>query len=238
VRSIFVDYDHALHCLYVFISILSIGNNFFNAVLLIDIIKKIPSLKDIINILEENLHQIIPTLALFLVALYIFAFYAFISFDDAFESDPDPGSDHAAGFQMYCDTLQHCLLSTVNVGIRSGGGLGENLSQVDYFDELYVTRYVFDMAFFLIINIVLLNIFFGIIIDAFADKRAVNTEQASEMVNQCFVCGVSKSRFDIENIPWKDHIYKQHNMHSYLAFVLYVKSKPASECTGVEKHVK
>ena len=65
---------------------------------MIDIIKKIPSLKDIINILEENLHQIVPTLALFLVALYIFAFYAFNNFDDAFESDPDPGSDHAAGF--------------------------------------------------------------------------------------------------------------------------------------------
>ena len=109
---------------------------------------------------------------------------------------------------MYCDTLANCLLSTVNVGIRSGGGLGENLSQVDYFDELYTTRYIFDMGFFLIINIVLLNIFFGIIIDAFADKRAVNTEQDLEMLNQCFVCGISKSRFDIENIPWKEHIYK------------------------------
>ena len=94
------------------------------------------------------------------------------------------------------------------------------------------------MGFFLIINIVLLNIFFGIIIDAFADKRAVNAEQNVEMLNQCFICGISKSRFDIENIPWKDHIYKQHNMHAYLAFVLYVQGKPSSECTGVEKWVK
>lgn len=78
------------------------------------------------------------------------------------------------------------------------------------------------MAFFLIINIVLLNIFFGIIIDAFADKRAVNAEQDLEMMNKCFICGISKSQFDIENIPWKEHIYKQHNMHAYLAFVLYV----------------
>ena len=84
---------------------------------------------------------------------------------------------------MYCDTLNHCLLSTINVGIRSGGGLGENLSQAQYTDPLYTTRYIFDMAFFLVINIVLLNIFFGIIIDAFADKRAVNTEQDFERMN-------------------------------------------------------
>lgn len=99
-------------------------------------------------------------------------------------------------------------------------------------------RYVFDFTFFLVINIVLLNIFFGIIIDAFADKRALLDEENSEMENQCFICGITKSRFDIENIPWKDHIYCQHNMHSYLAFILYVIDKPVLECTGVEKYVK
>jgi hypothetical protein len=97
-RSTVIDFDHAIHIFYVFISILSINQDFFSAILLIDIIKKIPSLKDIINIINENLNQIIPTLLLFCVCLYIFAFYAFITFSDAFESDPDPGSDHAAGF--------------------------------------------------------------------------------------------------------------------------------------------
>lgn len=80
------------------ISILSVTSNLFNALLLIDIIKKIPSLKDIIYILGENFDQIVSTLALFLVALYIFAFYAFNNFPDAFENDPDPGSPHAAAF--------------------------------------------------------------------------------------------------------------------------------------------
>jgi hypothetical protein len=59
----------------------------------------------------------------------------------------------------------------------------------------------------LIINLILLNIFFGIIIDAFADKRALLSEEQTELENQCFICGISKSQFDIENIPWKDHIY-------------------------------
>ena len=90
----------------------------------------------------------------------------------------------------------------------------------------------------MLINIILLNIFFGIIIDAFADKRALLNEHVEEMENYCFICGISKSNFDIENIPWKDHIYCQHNMHSYLAFILYVIEKPVLECTGVEKHVK
>jgi hypothetical protein len=30
-------------------------------------------------------------------------------------------------YQMYCDTLVKCLMSTINGGIRSGGGIGDPL---------------------------------------------------------------------------------------------------------------
>jgi len=94
---------------------------------------------------------------------------------------------------------------------------------------------MFDLLFFMIINIILMNIFFGIIIDSFSEKRDFDKLHTQEREGQCFICGITKSRFDIENIPWHDHIYQQHNMHSYLAFILYVKKKPMSECTGIEK---
>mmetsp|Transcript_30174 Transcript_30174/g.46119 ORF Transcript_30174/g.46119 Transcript_30174/m.46119 type:complete len:111 (-) Transcript_30174:16-348(-) len=83
-----------------------------------------------------------------------------------------------------------------------------------------------------------MNIFFGIIIDSFADKRALDNDNKNEMEGQCFICGITKSRFDIENIPWRDHVYTHHNLHAYLAFILYVNAKSKAECTGVEKFVK
>ena len=181
-------------------------------------------------------------MALFLVVLYISSFYAFREFPGDFETIIDPDSwfydKHAPDFFMYCGDLTQCFLSTTNVGIRAGGGLGEAITQRANDDPMFMTRYIFDFGFFLVINIILLNIFFGIIIDAFADKRALINEEQSEMENQCFICGITKSRFDIENIVWKEHIYCQHNMHAYLAFVLYVMDKPILECSGVEKYVK
>ena len=102
----------------------------------------------------------------------------------------------------------------------------------------FYTRYVFDMSFFMIINIILMNLFFGIIIDSFADKRDKNSSIYEEVECQCFICGITKSTFEIKNQPWNQHIYEDHNMHSYLAFLIYVKQKAKSECTGVEKWVK
>jgi hypothetical protein len=85
----------------------------------------------------------------------------------------------------------------MNFGIRAGGGIGDVLAQPKLSDDFYTERYIFDFLFFMIINIILMNIFFGIIIDSFADKRAGESEIESEVQNQCFICGISKSTFEI-----------------------------------------
>jgi len=59
----------------------------------------------------------------------------------------------------------------------------------------------------MVIIVILMNIFFGIIIDSFADKRARGAEIEDEVQGQCFICGITKSIFEIENVPWKEHIY-------------------------------
>ena len=82
---------------------------------------------------------------------------------------------------MYCETLVQCLCSTIQYGLRAGGGLGDALNQKGWKDDLYTTRYVFDILFFMIINIILMNIFFGIIIDSFADKRGKDAEVETEV---------------------------------------------------------
>ena len=145
-----------------------------------------------------------------------------MTFNGNFEAAAGPDDDDGPDFNMYCGSLSECLGSTANIGLRAGGGLGEALAQLTIDDPLFNTRTVFGFGFFLIVNIILLNIFFGIIIDAFADKRALVAEQAAEVEGKCFICGLSKYTFDIENIPWKLHVYCQHNVHAYLAFILYV----------------
>ena len=56
--------------------------------------------------------------------------------------------------------------------MRNGGGLGDYLHDVPKTDPSYAARTIFDIIFFLLINITLLNIIFGIILDTFADLRS------------------------------------------------------------------
>ena len=76
-----------------------------------------------------------------------------------------------------CMSLLHCFLSTVNYGIRMGGGMGEFLPPQTYAPEnkqAYFIRLVYDLTFFLFIITILLNVIFGIIIDTFAQLRSSN----------------------------------------------------------------
>jgi hypothetical protein len=64
-----------------------------------------------------------------------------------------------------CNTLASCFATTLNAGMRNGGGIADVMEEHFPFEPnglgMWGVRSVFDLAFFLIVIIVLLNIIFG-----------------------------------------------------------------------------
>lgn len=48
---------------------------------------------------------------------------------------------------------------------------------------------MFDLAFFFIVIIIVLNLIFGVIIDTFADLRNEKQQKEDILKNSCFICG-------------------------------------------------
>ena len=106
------------------------------------------------------------------IVLYIFAIFGYWFFHDMYLDENI--NSHIASImgEPTCTDLKHCFLSTINYGLRNGGGIGDSMLPQSYADkENYYLRFVFDLAFFMLIVIILLNIVFGIIIDSFAELR-------------------------------------------------------------------
>ena len=72
--------------------------------------------------------------------------------------------------------------------MRAGGGIGEAITHVDINNSHYWSRFIFDLTFFIIVIICLLNIIFGIIIDTFAALRDQRNELVEQIENNCFIC--------------------------------------------------
>lgn len=53
------------------------------------------------------------------------------------------------------------------------------------------------MSFYLVVTILLLNLVFAIIIDAFADIRNKHSKKEEDINDRCFICGISRVEFEI-----------------------------------------
>ncbi|XP_049298454.1 inositol 1,4,5-trisphosphate receptor isoform X1 [Anopheles funestus] len=154
---------------------------------------------------------------------------------------PTPGTDLADdGGEMKergCDSMIMCIITTLNQGLRNGGGIGDILRAPSRKETLFVPRVVYDLLFFFIVIIIVLNLIFGVIIDTFADLRSEKQQKELILKNTCFICGLNRSAFDNKTVSFEEHIKNEHNMWHYLYFIVLVKVKDPTEFTGPESYV-
>ncbi|XP_031782791.1 inositol 1,4,5-trisphosphate receptor isoform X4 [Nasonia vitripennis] len=136
-----------------------------------------------------------------------------------------------------CDSLIMCIITTLNQGLRNGGGIGDILRAPSSTEPLFVARVVYDLLFFFIVIIIVLNLIFGVIIDTFADLRSEKQQKELILKNTCFICGLNRSAFDNKTVSFEEHIKHEHNMWHYLYFIVLVRVKDPTEFTGPESYV-
>uniref|UniRef100_A0ABD2XM03 Inositol 1,4,5-trisphosphate receptor n=1 Tax=Trichogramma kaykai TaxID=54128 RepID=A0ABD2XM03_9HYME len=136
-----------------------------------------------------------------------------------------------------CDSLVMCIITTLNQGLRNGGGIGDILRAPSSTEPLFFARVIYDLLFFFIVIIIVLNLIFGVIIDTFADLRSEKQQKDQILKNTCFICGLNRSAFDNKTVSFEEHIKHEHNMWHYLYFIVLVKVKDPTEFTGPESYV-
>uniref|UniRef100_A0A8C3F4C5 Inositol 1,4,5-trisphosphate receptor n=1 Tax=Corvus moneduloides TaxID=1196302 RepID=A0A8C3F4C5_CORMO len=148
----------------------------------------------------------------------------------ALEADPEQ-------WERACDTLLMCIVTVLNHGLRNGGGVGDILRKPSKDESLFPARVVYDLLFFFIVIIIVLNLIFGVIIDTFADLRSEKQKKEEILKTTCFICGLERDKFDNKTVSFEEHIKYEHNMWNYLYFIVLVRVKNKTDYTGPESYV-
>ncbi|XP_034023350.1 inositol 1,4,5-trisphosphate receptor type 1-like [Thalassophryne amazonica] len=136
-----------------------------------------------------------------------------------------------------CDSLLMCIVTVLSHGLRSGGGVGDVLRKPSKEEPLFAARVIYDLLFFFMVIIIVLNLIFGVIIDTFADLRSEKQKKEEILKTTCFICGLERDKFDNKTVTFEEHIKIEHNMWHYLFFIVLVKVKDSTEYTGPESYV-
>ena len=212
-------------------------------------------MNNVIKSVTKNSKSILLTAILALILVYMFSIIGYLIFWDQFIGDDDDNQ---------CSTLAICIVTTLNNGLRSGGGIGDFLKPQSPDSDSFYPRVIYDLAFFFILIIIVLNLIFGVIIDTFGELREKKQNAEDVLLNSCFICGLKRIEFDClktaqlqkgTNVQegtslrrgilfairaqagYDQHIKHEHNMWHYISFIVYMKLKDNTEYTGPESYV-
>lgn len=227
---IFTDNSFLYIAWYFIFSAMGNFNYFFFAAHLLDVAIGFKTLRTILQSVTHNGKQLVLTVMLTSVVVYIYTVIAFNFFRKFYVKEEDGSVDYK------CHDMLTCFVYHLHTGVRAGGGIGDEIEPADG-DPSEVYRILFDITFFFFVIVILLAIIQGLIIDAFGELRDQLEQVKEDMESKCFICGIGKEYFDKVPHGFETHVMKEHNFANYMFFLMHLINKPDTEYTGQESYV-
>jgi len=138
-----------------------------------------------------------------------------------------------------CESLIYCFLSMINLGLRTDGGIGRNISVTSFNvnKEEYISLFIFILIFFIVINLVIVSMLLGIIFDTFGEFREKAQEKEDDMLNVCFICEKRRETLEKEGINFNNHIKHDHNLDYYFEYLIGLKFVDEQETNSINSYV-
>eukprot|EP00658_Telonema_sp_P-2_P015843 TRINITY_DN1611_c0_g1_i7.p1 TRINITY_DN1611_c0_g1~~TRINITY_DN1611_c0_g1_i7.p1 ORF type:complete len:2287 (+),score=713.24 TRINITY_DN1611_c0_g1_i7:154-6861(+) len=209
----------------------AVVSRFFLSLCILDVISHSYMMRAILATLAARSQTIAVSLLLICTVTYLYSVLAFNFFrEDYFFED-----------RYTCETLLQCFTTTINYGLRSPGGVADVLVEEEWDSSTYWSRAVFDLTFYILVILLLLNVILGVIIDAFAALRSKNEKLKKEQRSRCLICDIKRTKFEnLSSVGFQTHVKKEHNLWNYVFFIFHTRRKAIehlNEFTGPELYV-
>ena len=230
VGVVLMDTNFLILLMYLIVSTLGHFNHFFFSMNLLDFALNFKSLKTILNSVTHNGKQLILTVALLTVVVYLHSVIAFNFFREFYNTGDDDEADYK------CNDMAGCFMFHLYRGVRAGGGIADEIGDPAG-HELEYFRVLFDIMFFFFVVIILMAIIQGLVIDSFGELRDQIEQVKEDMDTKCFICSIANDYFDQIPHGFEEHTTNEHNLANYLFFIQHIINKDETEYTGQETYV-
>ncbi|KNC48385.1 inositol 1,4,5-trisphosphate receptor type 3 [Thecamonas trahens ATCC 50062] len=196
---------------------------------LLDIVTRSETLRSVTLAIMVNAKAIGLTVVLGLVWMYMYALAGFVLFRSDFD---------IAG-SSYCTSLLECIVTVTNLGLRSSGGIGDQMVLHPYTPDRMHSygRVAYDLSYYFVFVVLFLNLLLAIIVDTFAALRTRKHAVEHDIQNKCFVCGLSRDDLTRDGPGFVYHVKREHSMWAYVALFEHLRGKDFLELTGREGYV-
>lgn len=188
------------------------------------------NIQSILKAFSKNWEKLLLGLVLIVICINVFAFLMFDQYPFYYQN-------FSPFVNFMCDTYFKCFLNAFNLGLINDEGIAAVMDHVaNTSDSHFIGRFFFDVLYFLIITIILLEIIFGIIADSYDEYQGDERKREYDSENICFACGFKREEIEKFNFKFDAHI-KFHRVWKYFFYYQYLKRCPVNDYNGTDIYV-
>ena len=202
------------------------------------------TLKNIILSLVIKFNQLSALFYCILVFNLLFGNISFFKFSRDFirvieSGDPNSTYYEPAHVENECGTLLYCFATHLSYGMRFDGGIADRMEPASFTHEkeYYIGRFFYEELYFLILVILVLNIIYGVIIDAFSELRNNEEKINRDKEEVCFICGIDKETCQKKGEKLEAHLENVHNLWIYVEYMIGLKLVDIQDTNAINSYV-
>ena len=172
----------------------------------------------VISAIVTQMPKFLTIFGFLFILIYFYANISYKFLKDEFVIEIESGTE-----ENVCSSLLECTFTYFNHGLRSGGGIGDILSEVPYEKKMYWARFSNDLIFFITAILIALNMLLGVIVSFFSERREEEEFKVNDKKNICFICNIDRTTFERNKIKFEEHTKTEHNIKLYIRFLVGLK---------------
>ena len=103
---------------------------------------------------------------------------------------------------------------------------------------LYIYRLFYDISYFILCIIILIDLTFGIILKAYTEKTEEERINENDKNNHCFICHITREIIEKKREDFKIHRSQKHFLWNYVEYMIFLKFSETNELNAVDSFSK
>ena len=212
------------YILYIIFILLGLFNHpFFYAFSLFELVNRVEVMLSVLKAIYVPGLYLLVNLLMLIMLEYFFSLFSLSIFTSHFPNIKDS--------KNFLQTYMRMLDQT----FKQDGGIGTYLDQSldpdyeQYTPKAYAGgRYWFDLIFYILIILIIFQIFISVIVDYFMDTRKNRENFTKQSNTECLICGLEREKLEKIYSNIKDGFNKHrvycHHIMNYINYLFYVQS--------------
>ncbi len=178
------------------------------------------TLKGIVVAIYMEKGDVGSTLFLLIILVYLYTNLGFFLIQKDFTAEIE-----IEGYEdNYCESLVFCFLTNIDAGIRARGGAADQMIRVSFErnNAHYISRIFYDVTYFLICIIIMIDLVFGILLGTFSKLREEERMKENDRINHCFICHKSRAVVEKNKEDFDVHRNVTHYIWNYVEYMIFL----------------